>query len=279
MISPVMRAFARALWSQFHYRMLLLTAMPFLLSLLLWGLVMWQGLQPMIDAIQAWFLAHDSFALIGDVLGSLGLGALKAVIVPLLAMWLFLPLVIMTALLFTGLFSMPLIVRHVGDRAYPGLEAREGGSGWGSLWNSLSGLIIFLLLWLLSLPLALIPVLGLVVQPLLWGWLTARVMAYDALAHHADADERALLLRAHRWPLLLIGVATGLMGAAPTLLWLGGALAFVLFPVLGTVALWLYVLIFIFTGLWFQHYCLDALARHRGMDGSMVMPAEFRDIH
>jgi hypothetical protein len=28
-------------------------------------------------------------------------------------------------------------------------------------------------------------------------------------------------------------------------------------------SIWLYIVIFIFTGLWFQYYCLEALARLR----------------
>jgi hypothetical protein len=88
-------------------------------------------------------------------------------------------------------------------------------------------------------------------------------MAYDALAQHASADERQAILRLHRWPLLLIGAVTGAMGAAPTLLWLGGALSFVLFPLLAGISIWLYVLVFVFSGLWFQHYALEALAQLR----------------
>jgi hypothetical protein len=33
----------------------------------------------------------------------------------------------------------------------------------------------------------------------------------------------------------------------------------VLFPVLAVLSIWLYLIIFIFTGLWFQYYCLQAL--------------------
>jgi len=128
---------------------------------------------------------------------------------------------------------------------------------------SLSSFAVFLVLWLASLPLSLFPPLTFVVQPILWGWLTYRVMAYDALAEHADAQERQTLLRAHRWQLLLIGAATGALGALPTLLWLGGPLAYIFFPLLAAGAIWLYVLVFVFTGLWFQHFCLDMLTRHR----------------
>ncbi|MDB5838887.1 MAG: hypothetical protein JWQ23_839 [Herminiimonas sp.] len=262
-MQPVLIAFGRAVWSQLHFRMLMLTVLPFVLSIVIWGLALWFGLQPMIDWIQAYFGANDGFRLAGRVLGWFNMDAIKAVLVPLIAMWVLLPLMILTALIFVGTMAMPAIVRHVAGRNYPDLEQRMGGSLWGSLWISSISFIVFLVLWLLTLPLNAIPPLTFIVQPMLWGWLTYRVMAYDALADHASEQERKDIMRTHRWPLLMIGTVTGAMGAAPTLLWLGGALAVVLFPLLAAVSIWLYVLVFTFSGLWFQHYCMDALARRR----------------
>ncbi|MDB5855619.1 MAG: hypothetical protein JWR22_3660, partial [Herminiimonas sp.] len=183
--------------------------------------------------------------------------------VPLIALWVLLPLMILTALIFVGALAMPVIARHVGQRHYPDLEQRKGGSLWGSLWISLFSFLIFIVLWIVTLPLHLVPPLGLLVQPLLWGWLTYRVMAYDALADFASDSERADIMRRHRWPLLMIGTFGGVMGAAPTLLWLGGALSLFLLPLLASISIWLYVLVFVFTGLWFEHYCLEALAAYR----------------
>lgn len=282
----VLIAFGRAVLSQLHFRMLMLTVMPFLLSILIWGIALWIGLQPMIDWLHAWFAAHDSFRIAGDTLSWLGLGALNAVLVPLIAMWVLLPLMILTALIFVGTMAMPAIIRHVSSRDYPSLEKRSGGSLWGSLWISTLSFVVFAALWIVTLPLNAIPPLTFVIQPLLWGWLTYRVMAYDALADHASDEERKELLREHRWPLLAIGAITGTMGAAPTLLWLGGALSVIFFPLLAAVSIWLYVLVFVFTGLWFEHYCLEALAHHRGASrmraGSVIPPpdgpARLKDI-
>lgn len=260
---PVLIALGRALVSQLHFRMLLLTVLPFLLSVAIWGVLLWLGLQPMIDWLHAWFAANDGFAVAGDVLGWLGLGAIKTVLVPLIAMWVLLPLMILTALVFVGTMAMPIIIRHVGRRHYPGLDERKGGSMLGSLWVATYSFIVFAVLWLATLPLYFFPPLAFIAQPLLWGWLTYRVMAYDALAEHASAQEYKDIMRIHRWPLLLIGAITGAMGAAPTLLWLGGALSVILFPLLAAGAIWLYVLVFVFSGLWFQHYCMEALAVHR----------------
>ena len=263
MMSSIMRSFGRALMSQLHVRMLLLTILPFLVSLLLWGLVLWYCLQPMIDWLQNYFVVSQSFGIAGSILNWFNMSALKTVLVPLIAMWALLPLMILTALVFVGLWAVPAIARHVGSRHYPQLEQRQGGSWWGSIATSLMCFVIFALLWVVSLPLSLLPPLALMVHALLWGWLTYRIMAYDTLADYATQQERSEILRTHRWPLLVIGTAVGLMGAAPTLLWLGGALSVIFFPVLATGAIWLYVLVFVFTGLWFQYYCLEALAQLR----------------
>lgn len=260
---PVLIAFGRALLSQLHFRMLMLTVLPFVLSVATWGVLLWLGLQPMIDWLHAYFAASGGFAIAGDVLGWFGLGAIKTVLVPLIAMWVLLPLMILTALVFVGTMAMPIIVRHVGSRHYPQLEQRKGGTFWGSLWIAFYSFIVFALLWLVTLPLSLFPPLAFVIQPALWGWLTYRVMAYDALAEHASAQEYQDIMRMHRWPLLAIGAIAGAIGAAPTLLWLGGALSVIFFPVLAAGAIWLYVLVFVFSGLWFEHYCLQALAEYR----------------
>ena len=110
-----------------------------------------------------------------------------------------------------------------------------------------------------SLPLWLIPPLVLVVPPLIWGWLNYRVMSFDVLAAHASTDERHALLKRHGRTLLGMGVVTGYLGAAPSLVWASGVLAIVFAPVLVPVAIWIYTLVFAFSALWFTHFALTAL--------------------
>jgi hypothetical protein len=264
----VSRAWARALRSQFHFRMLVLSLLPFFLTLLLWGVAMWWGMQGLIDLIQGFFLEHDAFKTVGDTLNGLGLAVLKTVIVPLIAMWALLPLMVISSLLIIGLFAMPAINRHVGTRDYPHLETRNGGSFFGSLLHSGTSFGLFLFFWIMSLPLLIFPPVHVVMQPFLWGWLTYRVMTYDALAEHANEQERQQIVSQHRKALLVIGIVTGFLGAVPTFLWLGGALSIFFFPLFAGLAIWLYVLVFIFTGLWFQHYCLAALMGLRAQQES-----------
>lgn len=263
----VFNSYGRALLSQMHGKMLLLSAMPFLLSLLLWGLLLYWGLQPLIDSLQALFAEHDLFRTSSAVLGTFGLGMLKTVIVPLIAMFMLLPLMILTALIFMGALAMPAIGRHVGGRHFPQLEKKHGGSLLGSVGTSLATFLLFIVVWAALLPLYAFPPAALVGQALLWGWLTYRVMAYDAMADYASVEERQIIMQSRRTQLLLIGVVSGAAGAVPGMLWMGGVMSVVFFPFLAAFAIWLYVMIFIFTGLWFQYYCLETLSALRGVQG------------
>jgi hypothetical protein len=180
---------------------------------------------------------------------------------------------ILTSLLFMGVAAMPAIASHVGARQFPALEKKHGGSFVGSLKTNAMGLLLFLPLWLLTLPLYLIPPLALAAQALLWGWLTAHVMSYDALAEHASAAERATLMRSCRRQLTLIGIISGSAGALPGIVWIGGTVfSIVLFPFLAIVSIWIYLLIFIFTGLWFQYFCLQALHDLRAAASAVPAP-------
>jgi len=107
-----------------------------------------------------------------------------------------------------------------------------------------------------------------VLPPLIWGWLTYRVMAFDALSQHASSGERREIFRRHRAWLLGIGVLTGYLGAAPSIVWASGVLFAAAFVILVPLAIWIYTLVFAFASLWFAHYCLAALESLREQSAS-----------
>jgi hypothetical protein len=84
------------------------------------------------------------------------------------------------------------------------------------------------------------------------------------------------VMRERRWPLIGMGVVTGYLGAAPSLLWAASAAFLILAPVLIVAAIWVYTLVFAFATLWFTHYLLAALDQLRNAanaDGARVEPA------
>ncbi|WER47155.1 EI24 domain-containing protein [Cupriavidus sp. WKF15] len=270
-MNDIFRSFGRALVSQLHPRMLMLTVLPFVLATALWGGLFWWGWDPIMGAMRSFLEASVLTSWIYSALDWFGLQSLRAVVAPLFVAALAVPLVIASMLLFISLFSVPAVMRHL-ERSYPGLAKERGGSIVGSVFQSLGSTVVFLVLVLLTLPLWLMPLFFALIPPVLWGWLTYRVMTYDALADHASAEERKTLMRRHRVPLLTMGVVVGLLGSAPTLLWVSSAAVIFLFPFVLAGTLWLYVLIFIFSALWFGHFCLRALAQLRAERAAAAAP-------
>ena len=126
----------------------------------------------------------------------------------------------------------------------------------------------------LTLPVWWIPPLFAIVPPLLWGWLTMRLMTYDVLAKHATTAERNILLEKYRWSLLTMGILAGLLGVVPSFFWATSVLALVLFPFVSFVALWVYSIIFVFAALWFAHFLLQALVELRSAPMIDVIEAD-----
>jgi len=65
-MKTVGRSLGQAFVSQFNPRMLLLSALPFITALLIWGGFMWWTLQLMVDYAQETLMQHDRFQLAGD---------------------------------------------------------------------------------------------------------------------------------------------------------------------------------------------------------------------
>ncbi len=206
-----------------------------------------------------------------DWLQGIGAGALKPVLAPLIVIFAVTPLIVVVSLLIVALLMAPALVSLVAERRFPNLERKRGGSWLGALVWSLGSTLLALIALLVSVPLWLVPPLILILPPLIWGWLTYRVMAYDALAEHASRQERIEIFRRHRGWLLGIGVLTGFLGAAPSLLWASGALFAVAFVILIPFAVWVYTLVFAFSALWFAHFSLAALQALRA-DAATVPP-------
>lgn len=218
------------------------------------------------DAVEALRLQLDSFQLINilaEWLDRMGLGDLRVVLAPAVLLFLAVPLIVISALLFVALLMTPAMVEMVGQRRFPTLVRKKGGSFAASLFWSLGSTLVAVVVLVLSIPLWLVPPLVLVLPPLIWGWLTYRVMAYDALAEHASPAERQLIFKRHKPVLLAIGILSGYLGAAPSLIWASGAMFVALAPILVPIAVWIYTLVFAFSSLWFAHYTLAALEQLR----------------
>lgn len=265
-------SFWRAAAYCLYPRVIALSLLPLAIMVAVSGVLGYFYWDPAVAAVAAWLDSSTLWSLLSGWLARLGVGDVRAGLAPLLLVLGLTPLVVVFALLLVALLLAPAVLRLVAERRFPALERRGPDSVLGSLAWSLGHTVLALLALVLSLPLWLVPPLILIVPPLIWGWLTYRVMSFDALAVHASADERRAVLRQHRAPLLVIGIVCGYLGAAPAVVWASMTLFAVAFAVLIPLAVWIYTLVFAFSALWFTHYALAALQALR-QGAPAVIPA------
>ncbi|MFZ4537625.1 EI24 domain-containing protein [Propionivibrio sp.] len=145
------------------------------------------------------------------------------------------------AMVLAAVIVLPLLLNLVAALDYPELARMGSDSIVASTWNSLWAALLFIVGWLVTLPLWLVPGLGLLL-PFFWmAWLNRRTFAYDALAVHATDQEWRELRRRQAMPLLALGLVMALLAHVPFM----GLLA----PSLAALA--------------YVHFCLEALRRMR----------------
>lgn len=262
-VSLFLDSFWRAVAYCVHPRVIALSLLPLALMVALAWLLGWLYWDAAVAAVTAWLDSSTLMSSIGAWLQGLGMGGVRSALAPFILLVAVTPVIVIVSLVVVAVLMAPSLVSLVAERRFAQLERKKGGSLLVSIFWSLGSTLLALIALLLSTPLWLIPPLILVLPPLIWGWLTYRVMSFDALADHASRDERRELLKRHRATLLGIGVLTGYLGAAPSIVWASGVLFAAAFVVLVPVAIWIYTLVFAFSSLWFAHYCLAALEKLR----------------
>ena len=198
----------------FHPRMLWLMIWPMLVSLAVWVTVaffLWSRLAVWIaEMLKQWAAPIAGWA-------RFDLGTAATFIANFMLLVLFFPLVYLTALFILGIFGMDKMVDHVAAQMSPSPERRRGGGTAGSIWNGIVSLTGIVLLFLVSLPLWLVPPLGPIAVLAILSWVNQRLLRYDAVSQHADKGEMHRLFREHRGGLYSLGLLLALAGYIPFL--------------------------------------------------------------
>ena len=214
----VLGAVGYGLVNLFHPRMLWLMLWPMLVALGIWGiaaLALWTRL--------ALWLAGILKQWVEPALGFIRLdfGDATLIAANVILFLLFVPLVYLTALFILGVFGMQKMVDYVAGRSFPQLERRHGGTVAGSIANALAAIGGMLGLFVISLPLWLIPPLWPLIPLTILTWGNQRLLRYDALAEHADRDEMKRIWRDRRGGLYLLGLLLALLAFVPFVQFLG----------------------------------------------------------
>lgn len=232
-------AIAGAFRSLFSLRMLWLMIWPVLTAILLWvvlAFAFWTPLQ------NVWLEIYEYLG-IAEWMTGIEPAWIGAALQALIHLMLFVPLVMLTALVLTAIFGMDAMVKTVSERFFPQLEKRRGGGVIGSTANAFIAVAVFIGLWIVTLPLWLLGPVGAVIPFLTAGYLNQRLFRYDALAIHADAGEIKAIIEENRGDLWLLGMLLALVQFVPLLNFFA--------PV--------------FTGLAFIHFCLGKLRERRSV--------------
>ena len=208
----VFDALARAFRDLFRIKVLWVMVWPILLASLLWlvlAAIFW-------TTFSAWIAQGLDWIGIHVWLNNLEPSWIASGILTLINLLLFVPLVLLTALIITALFAMPVLIRLVAERDYPQLQRKNGGGFIGSILNAIVALGIFIAIWVLTLPTWLIGV-GVVVPFAAAAYLNQQLFRYDALSEHASREEMQMLFASHRGAMWSLGIITSLLHFIPLL--------------------------------------------------------------
>ena len=234
-------AFKRALVSQLQPRMLLALVMPFaimLLGLVLLTWLLWTPIQGWLTQVLSDWNAFES---VDQWLIGLGLFSIKLYLVPLLAIGILLPLAGAVGLVIAAVLVMPLVLGHLQQKDYPDVLKHGHNATVYSVWNSVWVGVLFVVGWLVTLPLWIFPPFALILPVLWWVFALTRILKVDSLVEHADVRERRLLWSGLNRQYWLIGLTFAVLNLLPP--------AWLVLPV--------------FSALVFAHFSLENLRRLR----------------
>jgi hypothetical protein len=179
-----------ALVDSFRPRMLALTLISVVVALVFWFVVTWLFIEPLVN-FAVWLLLQLGLDVSSELTTTYTglLGWLKFIFVPMIVFGLLWPLVATSAVLLAGLYVTPPVVNFLAEKEFQGIEKKGDTGIFMSLWVTVKSIFIFLIGWIVTLPLWLIPGMALVMPILLTAYLLMTVMRFDSLASYATKIE------------------------------------------------------------------------------------------
>ena len=175
------RALALSVVDLFHPKIFLLLLVPPILSFIFWGglaVLYWNGL----SQLSLWFLTQVGFiAPMTETLShffATGADSFAFILSFVMVLIFIFPLAWITSLLLVATLAMPVVLRHLSKNHYPHLEKKRGGTLIRGLFQIGIASLAFLVLWVVTLPLWLIPGLGALIHPLVASVLYKNIFSY-----------------------------------------------------------------------------------------------------
>jgi hypothetical protein len=211
-MKPISRSLLFAMLNVFHPRMLWLMVWPMLVAVGTWltvALVFWARAALWVaELLRGWI---EGYA----ITTTLNLAAAVPWVAHALLVLFFVPVVVLTALAILSVFGMPAMVEHVAASRFPQLARRQGGNVAGSVWNAVVAVGGMALLFVVTLPLWVLPPLWPMIPVAILAWVNQRILRYDALAEHAHGGEMSSIFRKHGRTLYTLGLILALVAYVP----------------------------------------------------------------
>ncbi len=196
-MNAVGEAMRRALVSQFHPKMLLALFLPFIIALLGAIILIWAFWAPLTEWLNTEMTQWGVVNTVDQWMLAIGLFSIKLYMVPLLAVVILLPLSGILGLVIAAIFVMPIVLRHLEQRQYKGLRRQGSLIAVQGIWNAVWVGGLFVIGWLLTMPLWLIPPFPVLLPIFWWAFAFTRILRVDSVIEHASPQERRLLWQRH----------------------------------------------------------------------------------
>lgn len=198
-------AFFVSLRDFFRPSILFSVLLPVFVAFALWAVAVWAG----------WDLLQQGLLFLMSWMNSSWVSWVLPVLSFLTLLILF-PLALLLALLFISLWAMPVITRFVGKKYFPQIEKRPA-SLTSQVKNATRTSLIFITLWIITLPLWLLPGVQIPLSLILNAFLNYRLLGFEALCEFATEEEIEVLLKEQRGPVFTAGLILALLLFVPFL--------------------------------------------------------------
>lgn len=141
---------------------------------------------------------------------------------------LFFPLMMIFNLGITSFLASTAMVKTIAAKDYPELVIQGSGRTAASLWNLVWASVVYVVLWLITFPLWLVPLMQLILPVVLTAGYNRKICTFDALTEFANDDEFKKLMHTTKKRGFLTGVLTAFINYIP--------FAFLISPVLTMIA-------------------------------------------
>src|SRR5690554_1144379 len=189
-LGSVFVAFKRAAVSQFHPKMLAAVLLPFVVALLGAILLLWAFWEPLTEWLAVQSADWGVLNTVDGWLLALGLFSIKLYLIPLLAAGILLPVSGILGLIMAAVFVMPIVLGHLDKTHYQGLRRTGHNATMLSAWNALWVGGLFIVGWLVTIPLWLFPPFAVLLPIFWWAFAITRLLRVDAIVEHANVEER-----------------------------------------------------------------------------------------